>query len=423
MRKNNDGYINYKVKGPMQIKKSYGIRIVFEYEDGDKLTQQIAGFSDINEAEIEKHKAIAAIEDGTYLVNGSFKLEEFIFVWFESIKPDITYNTFYNYKGVINNHIIPVLGYKRMKDINRADIYKLYNTVFAYSESVAYQVKTIIKNYLDFCVSHKAIKTNYAVDIQMPKNAKKKQYHERTINIEDTLTHEQVLKLLEASKNKDLYLMILLGAVLGLRRSEIIGLKYSDVDFLKRTITVSRQLGRDMDKPKELLPPKTFTKQEIKPKTDSSVRTIELPDIIFNAILEERTKYEKRKSRRKKEFQDDGYLCCSSYGRPRSNNFHYKPYKELLKELNLPDIRWHDLRSTAITQLLLNGVNSKATACFAGHAKENVTVDSYSDNKQLSVVKLRKLDDFIESLELNSEDDTEVKTGIIKIDVETYLPK
>lgn len=95
------------------------------------------------------------------------------------------------------------------------------------------------------------------------------------------------------------------------------------------------------------------TKRELPLKTPSSYRVLPIPDYVFEAILEERKKYEWWRSRRQSIFHDDGYICCSSYsGKPRSKDFHWRHYKELLKKTGLPDIRWHDLRSTYCTLLL-----------------------------------------------------------------------
>lgn len=88
-------------------------------------------------------------------------------------------------------------------------------------------------------------------------------------------------------------------------------------------------------------------KSGFKLKTLSSKRELPIPDYVFEAILEERKLYEKRRNRRKKQFQDLDYICCSSYGRPRSRDFHWKHYKKLLK---------------AVSKLM-------------GHAKEVITVD------------------------------------------------
>ena len=95
----------------------------------------------------------------------------------------------------------------------------------------------------------------------------------------------------------------------------------ADVDYINRTLSVERQLGRVLNTRKEDFAPKTFTKQEIRLKTSSSRRELPIPDYVFEAILEERKIYEKRRSRRRTSFQDLDYICCSGYGRPRSKDF------------------------------------------------------------------------------------------------------
>ena len=322
----------------------------------------------------------------------------------------------------MNNHIVSVLGNKMMKMINSADIVRLYKKVGDYSSSVAEQVKTIMKTCLDFAVSEKAVETNMALGVRMPKKTKTNNYHSRTIEVEKTLTKEQVFKLIEGSKNSKIYLMLLFNVVMGLRCSEIIGIKYSDIDFINQKLTIRRQLGRDIKKDDSELDAKTLTKQEVRTKTPSSVRTIDIPDIVYEAILKQRKYYQACKSRRKTAFQDLGYVCCSSYGRPRSKNYHYEHFKQLLKELDLPDVRWHDLRGTCATLLLMQGISPKAIAKNLGHSTEIVTVDNYIDKSKLSVIKLDKLDSFIDSVvpKTNCEEEDKDFSKVI-IDVSEFF--
>ena len=77
---------------------------------------------------------------------------------------------------------------------------------------------------------------------------------------------------------------------------------------------------------------------------------------------------------------DGDYICCLTYGKPRSKDFHWKHYKQLLQETGLPDIRWHDLRSTYCTLLLKNNFSPKAVSKLMGHARELITMDVYGDN-------------------------------------------
>ena len=115
-------------------------------------------------------------------------------------------------------------------------------------------------------------------------------------------------------------------------------------------------------------------------KTFSIKRVLPLPDLVFEAIVEERKQYEKNRRRRGRYFFDGDYICCSTYGKPRSKDFHWKHYKQLLQETGLPDIRWHDLRSTYCTLLLKNNFSPKAVSKLMGHARELITMDVYGDN-------------------------------------------
>jgi integrase len=175
---------------------------------------------------------------------------------------------------------------------------------------------------------------------------------------------------------------------------------------------------------KEDLAPKTFTKQEIGLKTESSYREIPIPDYVFEAILQERELYEKHKSRRKNEFQDLGYICCSTYGRPRSKNFHWKYYKKLLEENGLPDIRWHDLRSTFCTMLLKNDFNPKAVAKLMGHSKEIITMDVYGDNRGIIADGVPEIEEYMEEVLPDEEEQEHFKDELLDIVVgdSEFLP-
>lgn len=82
-------------------------------------------------------------------------------------------------------------------------------------------------------------------------------------------------------------MQVLFNVLMGLRRSEIIGVKYEDVDYRNRTLMIQRQLGKPLGAKKEEYAAKTLTKQEIKVKTESSNRVVPIPDYVFEAILAE----------------------------------------------------------------------------------------------------------------------------------------
>ena len=166
-----------------------------------------------------------------------------------------------------------------------------------------------------------------------------------------------------------------------------------------------------------------LTKQEIGLKTESSYRVLPIPDYVFEEILKEKEKYEENKRRRGALFQDLGYICCSSYGRPRSKSFHWKYYKKLLQENNLPDIRWHDLRSTFCTLLLKNDFSPKAVSKLMGHAKENITMDVYGDNQEIIADDIWEISNCIEQVLPGQEESSQFQEELLDvvIDTESYL--
>ena len=192
--------------------------------------------------------------------------------------------------------------------------------------------------------------------------------------------------------------------------------------MINRVLRVERQLGRQLGSSREDFEAKTFTKQEVRTKTHSSMRTLPIPDVVFQEILHERQIYEKNRSRRKDTFQDLDYICCSSYGRPRSKNYHWTYFKKLLEENHLPDIRWHDLRSTYCTLLLKNNYSPKAISQLMGHSKEIITVDVYADNSNLIAESVPELEQFMEEvLPERREEKLDEKLLDIEIDVSGYL--
>lgn len=414
-------YMDWRVKPVMKIKNAYGFRVILKYMDGSEKVQQKAGFPTKREAEKAREKTIAELHNGSYIVYANILVSEYMEYWLERdlrgrAKSEETYYTF---SEIVKNHIVPAIGNKRMAEVNAGDVQKLYNAKAEYSVSVARLVKSVMNISFRYALNHRFITVNPTRGIHLPKKIAKESYHMRNIDTRKTLTLDQVMVLLEASKGTPIHMQVLFNVLMGLRRSEINGLKYSDVDYVNRTLTVQRQLGIEPNSRREDFAPKTFTKQEIGLKSESSYRVLPIPDYVFEAILEERKLYEKHRNRRKREFQDLDYICCSSYGRPRSKSFHWKHYKKLLSDNGLPDIRWHDLRSTFCTLLLKNDFNPKAVSKLMGHAKEIITMDVYGDNKGIIEDCVPEIIDFMDEVMPEEVVDEKFKEELLEIVIDT----
>ena len=421
-------YVDWKITNVMQIKNKYGYRVTLIDFDGSKTVQQKSGFLTRKEANEARNITIGELYSGTYIVVSDISVNDFFEWWLEEdVKKRIgTYNTYMSYRSAVRNHIIPKLNKKKLTQLNRGNIQELYADVASKSTNVVRIVKTVMNVSMKFAVSQKVLSVNPAEDVPLPKTMEVKPYRIRNIDSQKTLRLDQLYVLIEASKNTPIYLQVLFNTLMGLRRSEIIGLKYEDISYIDQTITIKRQLGRRIDMEDDGCRKKTLTKQELGLKTPSSYRTLKIPDYVFQAIIEQRKIYEKNRSRRKREFLDEGYICCSTYGNPRSQDFHYQYFKKILEENNLPNIRWHDIRSSYCTLLLKMNFSPKAVSNMMGHAKELITVDVYGDKAQLITDNTEALDQFIS--EIFSRDCMEqylleIQDGDSEIDIDCEIER
>lgn len=398
----NDTYINWKIYSVTRIKGKYGFRIKLDYNN-ETIVQQKSGFSTKKMAEERRNTVIAELTNHSYVMYSNIKISEFYDYWLnEVMKPKIEYNSYMSYRNAIHNYIIKEYGNLKMTTLNQSHIQKLYNSVTKKHVSIARLVKTIMNNSLDYAKSMNIVSVNVATDVGLPKCVKKKEYRKLNIDSSKTYNIEQVKQLLQVSKNTPIYLEIMFAVLMGMRISEINAIKYSDIDYVNKRLHASIQLGKDLRIDPTNLKKKTITKQEKKMKTKNSKRWLDIPDILFNAIIEQRVIYDKNKRRRINDkhnpFVDENYICCSTYGHSRSRGFHYNYYKEIIKRANLPYIRFHDLRHTYTTILVKANFSVKAISQILGHSNEIITVDVYTDKLQIIQDCLELLNPYIEKI-------------------------
>ncbi len=290
-------FVDWKVYNVTPIKSKFGYRVVLIYADGTKIPQQKSGLATKKTA--DRDKTLGELYSGTYVVYTSVKVKDFMLFWLEKeMRPRMTSGSYETYSNIVNNHVIPAMGNIRMTKIKRSHIQNLYYEETAASTSIARLVKTVMNTSMQYAVNKKIISINPMIDVALPKQVEKKAYHTPNIDTQKTLNMEQVLTLIEASGETPIQMQILFAVLLGLRRCEINGVKYWDIDYINRALKVQRQLGKKPNTTAGDFPAKTFTKQEIGLKTPSSYRIIPIPDYVFEAILEERKVYEKNRRRR-----------------------------------------------------------------------------------------------------------------------------
>lgn len=423
----NKVYTDYKVYSVLKLKDKYGFKVKLTFNDNTESIRQIGGFKKKSEANNERDNVIVQLKNHTYVVESKIKFKEFSEYWLENVmKSKLKYNSYMAYRNILNNYANIFFEDLYINQINISHIQKFYNYVTEKYKSVARLSKAVLNSLFDYAKEKNVIEINPTLNVNLPKCIEEVNSKILNIDVDKTLSVEQAKLLIEKSKETPIYLHILFALLAGLRKQEINGLKYKDIDFVNRKIYLTRQLGIDPNKQKEECAKKTYTKQEIKLKSYSSERIIDIPDMLFEAILEERKKYNKNRSRRINDksnpFSDLGYICCSTYGHPRSKGFHNRYYNKLKKENNLPDITFHDLRHTYTTLLLMNNFDLKAVSQLLGHASTIITANVYFDKNKIVVDcenELNKYIDKVKPVEKLSEKIIDITDT--NLDVEHYI--
>lgn len=247
-------YVDYKVYNITKIKSKYGFRVVLILEGNTKRVVQHSGFEKKEQAEKERCKVISQLENRSYVVYTDVTVKTYMEYWFDYKAPKRlnSYNSFMSYRNVIFNHIIPRIGNIKLTKLTCSMIEKLYKDVNAYSSNICELVQVVMKGSLSDAKIDMFIPTNEALSAKIPKNDKEIEkkvttksentFHTLTIDERKTFTLEQVATIIKASKNTPIYLHVLFAALMGLRKSEINGIKYSDIDFINRKLKIEVQL-------------------------------------------------------------------------------------------------------------------------------------------------------------------------------------
>lgn len=367
---NKRNLLGWEVSGILENDEGYGfqVELIFQYE---KKSRWRGGFDSLRSAEIEREKTIATFYNNTFVVDDSISVSEFYQYWLEEIKhPQLRDDSYRSYRNCVYNYIIPYWKEKVLCHISRKDIETLLIMTAEHSYYVAKHLKTVMTTSMKYALEGHLVSFDPSTRIRL-----KRKQPPSYVQKQSVFTEWQMKQLFICSKGSCLYLPVLLAALLGLRMGEIVGLKYSDVDYIRRTIHVQRQLGNTS----ESTTGTQKQKLEGSTKTPAGNRVLKLPRIVLEAIMKERTKYERLRSRRKVTFQDFDFICCSSYGKPRSRNYFWKPLKDLLKENGLPNMKWHGLRHSYTTLLLKENCSLGEVSRSLGHTKASFTADVYAD--------------------------------------------
>jgi integrase len=181
------------------------------------------------------------------------------------------------------------------------------------------------------------------------------------------LNESQVNRLLIKVTGHPWEVLFYLAVVTGMRQMELLGLKWTDLDWTRQTIKVERQLMR----------PNRNGVQFTDPKTRFGKRTIALGGRTIEVLRSHFDRQQVERMAASEKWQDHGLIFTNSLGGPIHPRNLLRDYKQLLRDAGLPAIRFHDLRHTAASLMLNNNIAPIVVSRRLGHAKASITLDIY----------------------------------------------
>ena len=373
---------NYEKNG----KKYYRItRTIGKKADGTPIKKEFYGNSK-SEAEEKADKYLQDINNGLNPNYRDIDINELVDMWLYDIKikdSNFKPSSFAKYEGLYRNYIKDSdIGYLKIFNCKTLNIQKYFNKLSESGKtgSQINNLNKVLKGAFNYAIQEGYVLKNPCAYVTIPKT-KKKEFDETTeeeneIEIYDNNTVETIIDLckkeIENSTTDYLYYMILLELGSGLRQGEILGLQNQ---YINKDIKVRKTLS----KMKKFKDKKScgYEYKLIAPKTQNSIRTIELPDNLIEVVK----KYKKIANNIYKEnnviFEDNSILFTTSNCNVIDPANLLKRWKSFLEKNNIEYKKWHALRHTYASLLFQKGADLKTVQELLGHADINTTAQIY----------------------------------------------
>ena len=331
------------------------------------------------QAEAVLKKMLADLDAGEVLAPSSQRVEHWMEEWLRLYRPDLQETTRTRYQDIIRLNINPVLGKVPLKDLKPTQVQAWLNDLSQKDELSPKTVRNIFNVFnpaMEKAVELSMLTRNPCKGATLPKLVKYE------AQVYDTNQIQQVLALTEGT---DLHLFVLLGLTVGLRRGEMLGLKWKHVDFEKSTISIEETRVNANGK--------VITKM---PKTKAGKRTIAVGANVLDALKAGHRAYQLRCLERGVPVDNEGFVVCKPNGQPYAPDSLSQKWERFLKENNLPKIRLHDTRHSCTTAMLSAGIDHKTVSKHLGHADVYITLNTYAHSTPaMEKAAAEKLDNLI----------------------------
>jgi integrase len=318
------------------------------------------------EAEAKLAELINQVNKGEYIPNSKITVKEWLTTWLNDYVMNSSkkkLRTKDSYRNVVQKHLIPELGQYQLQKLTPSHIQKYYNSSPLSDKTKSIHQAILYQALKVAMIQENLIKKNPAELVAEKPNGKKITQEMQTWN------QEEIRKFLKVAKQKSLQTEVFYTLALetGMRKGELCGLIWGDINFEAGMVSVIRTLL------KSGINPILGT-----PKNGKS-RTIKLSKTTVELLKKLKVKQSEIKLCQGTKLDDQNYIFTKQNGKPlQINNLAENEFNKLITQAGVKKIRIHDLRHTAATLMIENGVPIKEVSERLGHSDVGITLNRYS---------------------------------------------
>ena len=309
---------------------------------------------------------VEELERGYHMPEAKITISEWIDIWMQTyVEPNVSVTTSSRYKGMIKRYIKPLLGHLQVQELRTLAVQTWANDLkISPSSGKPMSAATIkhtyhvLKSSMDKAVLAGIIPRSPCTGIMLPKGQKKEAV---------VYDEAQIKQLLAAAKGTDMELVIDMELCLGLRRGELLGLEWGDIDWNKNQVKIIRN--------RVIVNGKSVVKE---PKTASGFRTLDVPVPLMQKLRKRKLECAANRMRLGRAYTDTEYIIVREDGKPIYPEYLSQMLTKLQDRCGLPRCRFHDLRHLCASIMLLQGINVKVAQERLGHKDITTTMNIYS---------------------------------------------
>jgi integrase len=310
-------------------------------------------------------KALREQEQGMLATGKDQTLKDYLTYWLEKIyKPTVSTSTYARQRINVYKHFTPSLGHVSLRKLTTQHIQTFVAGKIdeGLAASTVKKMCSVLSSALSHAVELKLASQNACKGAILPKVQKRKK---------QVLTKEQILKLIEVANAHRMGAFIKLGLMSGMRHGEMLALRWTDIDFEARTLSIRHNTT--------YLAGHGFIEGD--PKTDAGVRVIILPQFVTKALLTHREKQQVQRDEAGDKWKEHDLVFCTQWGGHVREEYNLACFRKVLVLVGLPPrMRVHDLRHNVAT-FLINVLHYPPTLVQAllGHSDVTTTLGMYVD--------------------------------------------